>query len=454
MADSWPATGSGDDPTERSRTVRGAHEEFVTAGTVGAGVRPVVAGSWRRSAAALPAADFLAPVELDGAELEEYRRAHPLASVMPLFRELLGTIADDGAHLLAVCDAYGRMLWVEGHRGVRSRAEAMNFVAGARWDERHAGTNAPGTALALDHAVQIFAAEHYNRAVQPWTCAAAPVHDPRTGRLLGAVDLTGGDQLAVPHSLALVRATALAAEARLTAGAGAGPFLSALGRDEAVLATADGRRVHLGRRHSEILVLLAAHPEGLTGDQLATALYGERLVPPVTLRAELSRLRRLVGPLLGSRPYRLCAPVGTDVARVERELAAGDVRGALRSYDGPLLPSSEAPGVCRVRRVVEGRLRRAVLSCGDAWALQLWADSAWGEEDLEVWERLLAALPVSAPQRGGVAAEARRLRELYAPGGLGGRAGAAGLRTAAQGVRATEPGLSAGRATSAQRPRP
>ncbi|MFF7730070.1 GAF domain-containing protein [Streptomyces sp. NPDC008001] len=420
MTDPWPAMSCGDDPAERSRTVRGAHEEFVTGGTVGAGVRAVVAGSWRRSAAALPAADFLAPVELDGRELEEYRRAHPLAAVMPLFRELLGAVADDGAHLLAVCDASGRMLWVEGRRGIRSRAEAMHFVAGARWDERHAGTNAPGTALALDRAVQIFGAEHYNRAVQPWTCAAAPVHDPRTGRLLGAVDLTGGDRLAAPHSLALVRATALAAEARLAAGAGTGrPLLTALGRDEAVLTTADGRRVHLGRRHSEILVLLAGRPDGLTGDQLAAALYGDRTVPPVTLRAELSRLRRLVGPLLGSRPYRLCAHVETDFGRVERELAEGDVRGALRSYDGPLLPSSEAPGVCRVRRLVEGRLRRAVLSGGDAWALQAWADSAWGEEDLEVWERLLAALPASAPQRDGVAAEARRLRATFAqPPGL------------------------------------
>ncbi|QLE75900.1 GAF domain-containing protein [Streptomyces rectiverticillatus] len=431
----------GGDPDERSRTVRGAHEEFVTGGRMSAQVRAVVADSWRRSAAALPAADFLAPVELTGAALEEYRGAHPLASVMPLFRELLGTIADDGAHLLAVCDASGRMLWVEGHRGVRSRAEAMNFVAGARWDERHAGTNAPGTALALDHAVQIFATEHYNRAVQPWTCAAAPVHDPRTGRLLGAVDLTGGDHLAAPHSLALVRATALAAEARLAqeedrgTGKGEGKGnayahrLTALGQDEAVLTTADGGRIRLGRRHSEIVVLLAGHPEGLTGDQLAAALYGDRPVPPVTLRAELSRLRRLVGPLLASRPYRLHEPVETDFARVERELEAGDVRGALRAYGGPLLPSSEAPGVCRVRRLVEARLRRAVLSGGDAWALQLWADSRWGEEDLEVWERLLAALPVSAPQRAGVAEEARRLREAYAPV----------LRT--------------GGATSAQRPR-
>lgn len=109
-----------------------------------------------------------------------------------------------------------------------------------------AGTNAPGTALAADHAVQIFAAEHYNRQVQRWSCAAAPLHDPRTGRLLGAVDLTGGDHVASPHSLALVQATARAAESHLTSGVPElGVCLAALGRDEALLVM-DGERLRLG----------------------------------------------------------------------------------------------------------------------------------------------------------------------------------------------------------------
>ncbi|MEU3875440.1 MULTISPECIES: GAF domain-containing protein [Streptomyces] len=348
------------DPAERCRAVGGAHSAFVADGVLDPGLRPVVAASWRRSAAVLPRPEFMAPVELGDDDLEQYRAAHPLARAMPLFRELLGSIADDGAHLLAVCDAAGRLLWVEGHAGVRSRAEHMNFVPGARWDERHAGTNAPGTALALGHPVQIFATEHYNRLVQPWTCAAAPVHDPRTGQLLGAVDLTGGHHLAGPHALALVRATARAAEAQLAAAAPffSGTALSVLGRDEALLVT-DGRRVRLGRRHSEILALLAAHPDGLTGDQLTAALYGDRPAAPVTLRAEIRRLRRLLPGLLHSRPYRLAVPLHTDIAQVERELDHGDVRAALRAYPGPVLPTSEAPGVARLRRLLEDRLRRA-----------------------------------------------------------------------------------------------
>jgi transcriptional regulator of acetoin/glycerol metabolism len=92
---------------------------------------------------------------------------------------------------MAICDDHGRLLRVEGHANVIRKAEAMNFVPGARWDEAHAGTNAPGTAAAVDHEVQIFATEHFSRLAQPWTCSAAPIHDPRTGHILGAIDVTG-----------------------------------------------------------------------------------------------------------------------------------------------------------------------------------------------------------------------------------------------------------------------
>ncbi|MER7183404.1 GAF domain-containing protein, partial [Streptomyces hyaluromycini] len=215
MTDPWVALEPGADPAERVRVLRRAHETFTTAGTVPRPVRSVVAESWRRSARAGVGPDGAARVELTDGDLGAYRAEHPLARVMPLFRELMGTFAADGEHLLAVCDADGRLLWVEGHPATRRRADRMNFVPGARWSETAVGTNAPGTAVAVDRPVQVFAAEHFIRRVQPWTCAAAPVHDPRTGRVLGAVDITGGDRLAHPHSLGFVQAVARAAESQL-----------------------------------------------------------------------------------------------------------------------------------------------------------------------------------------------------------------------------------------------
>jgi GAF domain len=402
MSNPWLALTLGTDPAERITQVGRAHERFVTGQQSLTQVRDVVAASWRRSAGALVSPDSTAPIELSDGDLETYRAAHPLARVLPIFRDLLGGLADDGDHLMAVCDARGRLLWVEGTTSVLRGAESMNFVPGARWDEAHAGTNAPGTALAVDHPLQIFATEHFSRGVQRWTCAAAPIHDPATGRLLGAIDVTGGDHLANPHSLALVRATALAAEAYLGAhrqhGSAGVATLSVLGRADAVLATG-GKRLRLGRRHSELLVLLLLHPEGRTGDQLALDLYTDDL-NPVTVRAELSRLRRILGPeLLDSRPYRLRTEVDADFLTVTRLLERGLVAEALAAYAGPLLPSSDAPGIVRLRNLLDSRLRAAVLTGADPGLIQSWVGAPWGADDLEMWEAYAAALPAGSPAR-------------------------------------------------------
>ncbi|HEX9999730.1 MAG TPA: GAF domain-containing protein [Actinoplanes sp.] len=415
MANPWLALDAGADPAERIRQVGHAHERFL-AGDVRPGgprMRSVVTDSWKRSVSAMHSADDTAPIELSDGELADYRAAHPLARVLPLFRDLLGGLAEDGDHLMAVCDAYGRLLWVEGTASMLRGAERMNFVPGARWDETHAGTNAPGTAIAVDHPLQIFATEHFSRPVQRWTCAAAPIHDPGTGRVLGAIDVTGGDHLANPHSLALVRATALAAESFLQSDQGwgrggrmglsnhlsppaAAGTVIALGRNEATL-TFGGRRRHLGRRHSELLVLLLAHPEGRTGEELGFDLYGDD-VNPVTVRAELSRLRRALGPeLLDSRPYRLRAGLEADFRTVTRLLARGRVADALQAYAGPLLPASDAPGVARLRRLVDGQLRAAVLAGRDRSLVETWLTAPWGADDLQMWEAYARLLPAGSP---------------------------------------------------------
>jgi signal transduction histidine kinase len=118
--------------------------------------------------------------------------------------------------VIAVSDAAGMLLQLEGSASVRSHAaDSVNFTEGALWSEAGAGTNAIGTALAADHAVQIFATEHFMEVVHAWTCSAAPVHDPETGELLGVIDLTGLEKHVHPHSLAVAVTTARAVEGHL-----------------------------------------------------------------------------------------------------------------------------------------------------------------------------------------------------------------------------------------------
>jgi hypothetical protein len=225
MSNQWLAIDVATAPAQRAREIRRAWERFVSGGwdTVatpneGRRLRDPIEASWRRSAAAGvdPSGTRGAPIVADADETTARWEIHPLAETAPLIRACLAASADESRHLIVVSDANGILLWVEGNPRVRLRAaDSMNFAEGTLWSEGGAGTNAIGTALAAEHAVQVFAAEHFNEIVQPWTCAAAPVHDPDTGQVIGVIDLTGEMATVHPHSMAVATATAQAVEAHL-----------------------------------------------------------------------------------------------------------------------------------------------------------------------------------------------------------------------------------------------
>ena len=125
----------------------------------------------------------------------------------------------------------------------------------------------------------------------------------------------------------------------------------ALGRRRALLEQIGGT-VELSPRHSEILTLLALHSEGLTAEELALEIYGAN-VKAVTIRAEMSRLRRLLGCLLLAHPYRLVADVEADFLEVARLLRAGDLAAAARGHRGPLLARSRVPRIVAERDRLE-----------------------------------------------------------------------------------------------------
>lgn len=376
------------------------------------GMRAAVADSWHRSAAAGVAADdTTAPITLPEDLLRDVRAAHPLARVFPLLDDVLGQAARDCDAIMAVSDEAGQLLWVCGAPAALRRAEQIGFVEGSNWDERLAGTNAPGLALRLDQPTQVTAAEHFRRSVQQWSCAATPIHDPTDSRLLGVLDITGGDSIVVPQTMAMVRAAARLAESELAREhllptpevrpGHARVTVETLGREELLLAIDDGRgrrgKLRLTPRHSEILMLLASTPRGLSGDELGVLLY-EDDGGTSTLRAELNRLRNLLGEdLLASRPYRLTTEVAGDWLAVEAQLAAGDIAGAVRSYRGPILPRSCAPGIVRLRETLAQQLRAALLRSDQPDLISTWTRSAWGADDYEMWTRLRDLLPPGSP---------------------------------------------------------
>ncbi len=121
----------------------------------------------------------------------------------------------------------------------------------------------------------------------------------------------------------------------------------------------DGDPVHLSPRHAEILALLVAHPQGLAAEALGAALGGAGF-PSTSVRSEVSRLRRRLGPCLATRPYRLVGDLDADLLELFRHLRDGRVDDALALAGDGLLPRSRAPGVARLRDELDEALREAV----------------------------------------------------------------------------------------------
>ncbi|WP_419587080.1 GAF domain-containing protein [Streptomyces sp. Qhu-G9] len=391
------------------------------------GPRPVIGESWGRMlrSGVDPDHDFRAGL-LGRDEVERRRRDSPLRHVLPVLREGLLSVADLAQHIMVVADGEGRVLWREGSRPVLRKADGFGFELGADWGENVVGTNGVGTPAVVRRPVQVFAAEHFVRTHATWTCTGAPITDPRDGRLIGVVDISGPWETMHPATLAWVDSVAKLAEARLrerhlasldrlrsvaapvlariggralavdrdgwTAAITGMPYLERLAlpatigsdriwlpslglcsveplpggwlvrasdegsaprgatrieldltqprRWSVTVAGGAGTWTHeLSPRHAELLYLLALHRTGRSAAGLADDMFGDP-ARTVTVRAEMSRVRRYLGAVLEHRPYRFCEEAEVRVVLPDAPLGA--------------LPHSTAPGVLRSRAAAAG----------------------------------------------------------------------------------------------------
>ena len=125
----------------------------------------------------------------------------------------------------------------------------------------------------------------------------------------------------------------------------------------------------------------------------------------------MSRLRdRLGDDLLSSRPYLFRRPVRSDADVVSDLIAEGRVSDALKSYPGPLLPHSQAPGVAEIRQRLHRRLQQAVVTSYNARLIGRWLETPWGASDASAWEALASLLPEGSPRRLEASARAEAIR--------------------------------------------
>lgn len=169
-------------------------------------IRTKIYQSWKRSQDhGVDPHQKRSSVILPDVHLSELIDKSQLYSVsIPILKELEKQTSGT-EHLTTLSDNKGRIIYLHGDYKVLDKAEDMNFVRGADWSEKIAGSNAIGTSIATENPIQVFAHEHYCEGVHPWNCAAAPIKDPLTGELLGVFDLTGPSDLAQPHSLGLAQ---------------------------------------------------------------------------------------------------------------------------------------------------------------------------------------------------------------------------------------------------------
>ena len=394
-----PAVAVGEDPRQYAMLLSAVYDATMAGNRAPARPRPVVADSWNRLIAKGIDPEHHSPPDVDTSGLDMLRQQSGLLAVLDDISRGLESVIDDGENILVVADARGRVLWRSGSPRVLGRADRLGFVEGASWSENAVGTNAIGTALVSHRAVQLFSAEHFLRSHHPWTCAGAPIKDPRTGHVIGIVDVSGPAATVHPTTVALVDLVARLAESHLREAHDrtlnrlrtvAAPILARIGRpalavdQDGWVAAVDSLPPHnrillpengvpgrtwipslgacdieslpggwlvrlaedaepgpaisritldlrdanaptlevtgqygcwrrdISPRHAEILQLLATHRQGRSAPELAADLYGDRS-RVVTVRAEISRLRKqLVGLVIG-KPYRLPESAIVDV---------------------------------------------------------------------------------------------------------------------------------------------
>jgi transcriptional regulator of acetoin/glycerol metabolism/DNA-binding CsgD family transcriptional regulator len=173
--------------------------------------RPEIVESWRRSARSGVRADtFDVPYEPDvDADGRLYRAAKPVLDQVA--EDLIATnmslvLTDERADVLDR-RAPGRNL--------RARLDQILLAPGFCYGEGTVGTNAIGTALEQRGPSTVEGDEHFAEALGRMACAAVPIEDPRTGRHLGAVDLTSRVEDANPLMMPLAKRAAWEIEQRL-----------------------------------------------------------------------------------------------------------------------------------------------------------------------------------------------------------------------------------------------
>jgi DNA-binding CsgD family transcriptional regulator len=321
-------------------------------------MRDEIVISWFRSARSGVRSDQL-QVPYDGDVDADGRLISAARPVMEsVARDLAGTNVG-----LLLTDARGHILErrVPDQR-VRSCFDRIGLAPGFRYREDDVGTNAIGTALALQRPFAVGGGEHFVDDLATMACAATPLTDPMSGGVVAVLDLTCRTEHASPLMSALVARAGAEIEQRLLEGTGAAERML---RDDFVRARRRSRGAVVSVSAGRIFANAVAHGILQPGDhdglwEWLSGAVGRQTVPTQIALASgtsvvvktLEPCRdgdRLIGATLGLEPAR---PVP----------GAGSRNGPSPAGDRPRFGwASLTATECRIAELVaEGKTNRQV----------------------------------------------------------------------------------------------
>ena len=338
-----------------------AREQFLLGEEPSGPIRDEIVTSWRRSAlsgADPDVATFPYSSELDlGGRLT--RAAYP---VLDRLAERLG----DTSTAVLLADKHARILnrWV-GNSGLLQTMDRSDSAPGFSLIEDVCGTNGLGSVVEERRAMFVCGAEHFAERFINYACYGAPIVNPLTGRLEGAVTLVCDRLDASPLMMPFVQEMSGAIEERLRS--------MATMRDQALLA-AFTQAGH-GARRPVIAVnektIITNPPASRLLEGAEHALLWEHAAEAISQR----------GPSRGV----VRVQDGVEVRATFRPVFdGGDVLGAIGELDPTPRSPADPAREPAARRAPTARLRELVGGCSRPWlhALDLVARAARSGEPI------------------------------------------------------------------------
>jgi len=236
--------------------------------------------SWQRSleAGLRPTGRLLTEDDRSHIELRQTlaRNHELLAHSRPVMEYLFDQVRHN-QNVVILADSQGTLMHTLGDPYFLSKAERVSLSAGASWREDQRGTNAIGTAIVEQCAVEIHGPEHFLERNGFLTCTAAPIMSA-SGNVIGVLDISGDQHNGHPMTMGLVNTATRMIENRLiVSGSKRNVRLHMHGRAEGIGTVAEGIIIlsddgWIIGANRQALVQLQMNAKGIGATQLSGVL--------------------------------------------------------------------------------------------------------------------------------------------------------------------------------------